>query len=340
MIARALGALSPFRDEQDPSKSAPIVAVIPAYNEERFIGSVVLQTKNVVDTVLVVDDGSTDRTARLAEAAGATVIRLERNQGKGSALNAGFKAALPLMPDAVVILDADSQHDPEELPRMVAPILSGEADVVIGSRFLGTKSKIPWYRQIGQAVLTHMTNLASGLAVTDSQSGYRAFSIAALTQLTFGSQGLGVESEMQFLIQRSNLRVVEVPIHVHYLDAAKRNPVRHGLQVVDLILGLVARRRPLLFFSVPGIGLMLLGVVVGADVVQTLDRTQILPVGSALVTTLLIMSGILFGMAGVILHSFDQVGDRIEREIARVIERSRADAVDQSVREPEWSGGA
>lgn len=318
MIVREADALTVFTDSLTPSTTDLVVAVIPAYNEERFIGSVVLRAKSKVHTVIVVDDGSTDRTARLAEAAGAAVIRLPTNQGKGQALNKGFERALTHHPQVVVVLDADSQHDPDELPSLVTPILAGDADVVIGSRFSATKNRVPRHRRFGQGILTRMTNAASGPQVTDSQSGYRAFSARALTRLDFGSQGLGVESEMQFLLKGTNLRVAEIPIHVHYRDKAKRNPVHHGIQVMDLILALVARRRPLLFFSGPGILLMLLGLIVGTSVIQTLDTTQLLPIGTALVTTILILAGILLGITGIILHSFDYVVSRMQEELERV----------------------
>jgi glycosyltransferase involved in cell wall biosynthesis len=332
MIAREPSKFNPTATTLDPSTENSIVAVIPAYNEERFIGSVVLKAKSLVSTVIVVDDGSSDRTAHLAAAAGAEVVQLSSNQGKGRALNAGFEEAFRYNPRAVVILDADSQHDPDELPALVAPILAGEADVVIGSRFLGTKNQIPRYRQWGQTVLTRMTNVASGLQVTDSQSGYRAFSMRALSRLNFGSQGLAVESEMQFLFKGSNLRIAEVPIHVHYLDKAKRNPIRHGLQVMDLILGLVARRRPLLFFSAPGIVLIMLGLLVGARVIATLDHTALLPIGTALITTILILAGILLGITGVILHSFDYVVTRMQEELGRMVPRAATDGrLDQAL---------
>lgn len=192
------------------------------------------------------------------------------------------------------------------------------------SRFLGIRSSIPWWRRIGQAVLTALTNTASGVRVTDSQSGYRAFSPAALDVLAFGSGGLGVESEMQFLLHESGLRVVEVPIHVHYLDKAKRSPVRHGLQVIDMVLALVARRRPLLFFTVPGMVLAIAGVALGAAVVEAIDRSHLLPVGTALLTTMLLLGGALLGVAGVILHSMDHLTNRMEERLARIVERMNA----------------
>ena len=116
-----------------------IIAVIPAYKEEIAIGSVVLKAKKHVNRVIVVDDGSLDKTAEVAELAGAEVIRLDRNYGKAYALMRGLERAKELDCSVVVMLDADGQHDPDEIPRVVNPVLRGEADMVIGSRFLDVK---------------------------------------------------------------------------------------------------------------------------------------------------------------------------------------------------------
>jgi len=113
-----------------------IVAVLPAFNEQRTIAEVILKTEKNVDRVVVVDDGSSDLTAEVAERLGATVIRHKRNIGYGAALRSGFEHALKLNPKVVVTLDTDGQHDPNEIPNLVKPILEGKADVVIGSRFL------------------------------------------------------------------------------------------------------------------------------------------------------------------------------------------------------------
>lgn len=297
-----------------------VIAVIPAYNEERFIASVVLSTLPYAEHVIVVDDGSSDRTAQLAERAGAHVVRQPHNMGKAQALNAGFRAAEQLGFQAVVCLDGDAQHSASDIPTLVAPILRGEADVVIGSRFLEVRSQIPAWRQVGQHALTLVTNVTSGVYSTDSQSGFRAFAPGAVDKLRFQTGGLSVESEMQFLFQKSGLRVAEAPIEVHYLDGNKRNPVIHGLQVLDAMLSLVARRRPLAFFSLPGVVLGLIGFVMGIHVVLVTARGLDLPVGLTVLTALLMIVGFLMAMTGVVLHSVHKFAERLTGDMQALIE--------------------
>ncbi len=245
-----------------------LAAVIPAYNEGLVIGSVVLQAKQHVDRVIVVDDGSTDRTAEIARLAGAEVIRMPENGGKASALMAGFSRARALGYAAVVTLDGDGQHDPAEIPVVAAPVLAGEADLVIGSRFLDIKADIPKYRVAGQKVLNGFTNLSTdgGFSTTDSQSGFRALSRRALENLTFSSDGYTIESDMIAHFAPLGLAMTEVPISVSYdvPHKHKKNPVSHGFGVLARIVGLVGYRRPLLSFGIPGVLVTLFGI--GAEI--------------------------------------------------------------------------
>lgn len=286
-------------------KLGGVVAVIPAHNEERFIGSVVLATSKYVDTVLIVDDGSTDDTALVAAAAGAKVISMEINSGKGAALARGIETAMKNGEiEALVLMDGDGQHQPKELPEVVRPILEGSADIVVGSRFLEIESEIPWWRQIGQHGLTWVTNSASGVPLTDSQSGFRALSPKAAKLLTqHQSQGFSVESEMQFLIKEHGLRVQEVPISCIYAEPPKRNPFVHGVQVLDGILRLVGQSRPMLFFGMPAILLLITGLFIGNGMVSLYNSTQEFSLGYALTTMLLIILGAISLSTGVILHS-------------------------------------
>lgn len=279
-----------------------IVAVIPAYNEDRFVGSVVLKTRGYVDEVVVVDDGSIDETAQIARNAGAYVIPHLENRGKAAALRTGFKYACSNGATVIVMLDGDGQHDPASIPAVTKPILDGSADMVIGSRFLGIKSAIPAWRQFGQHVLTTITNVSAGVSCTDSQTGFRAFSAEALKTFDIRCSGFTVESEMQFWASEQHLRLVEVPIGCVYAEKAKRNPIRHGLHVVDGILSLVSQSRPLLFFGSVGLALVCAGVVWGGLVIAFANGSGSLDIMQAVGATLLLVIGALMAFEGVELH--------------------------------------
>jgi len=149
-----------------------IVTVIPAYNEGLTIGSVVLGSLKYSREVIVVDDGSADDTAEIARLAGATVIEHIKNQGKAQAIKTGFEAAIKMGAEAVVMIDADGQHNPDEIPIVAAPILFDEADLVIGSRFIGEENNdIPAYRQLGQKTLNYATNVSSASSNGNGKNG-------------------------------------------------------------------------------------------------------------------------------------------------------------------------
>jgi glycosyltransferase involved in cell wall biosynthesis len=285
-----------------------IIVLIPAYNEYRFIGSVVLQAKNYADTILVIDDGSSDSSGEIARKAGAKVITHTYNQGKAAAINTGFKYIKKNYRDrkmnpAIVLMDADCQHKCEEIPEISAPVLSGEADIVVGSRFLGAKSRIPRWRKLGQRALTLATNFSSGFRVTDSQSGFRAFSQRAVRLLDFESVGFSVESEMQFLAQSFNLHVVEIPIHAIYEEPPKRNPFNQAIRIIGGIIKLTGQYRPLLFFGLPGVFLVSLGIVWGVVVVERFNLTGHLAAGYAMICLLLSIVGVIMISTGFTLHS-------------------------------------
>jgi hypothetical protein len=186
---------------------------------------------------------------------------------------------------------------------LLKPVLAGEADVVIGSRFLGSKSNTPGWRVAGQRALTVATNLASGVAITDSQSGFRALSRHALDKFTFRTRGFSIESEMQFLISQHKMTVAEVAIVVNYDEAPKRNPIKHGMQVLNGILRMIGQNRPLFFFGVPGVMLVLLGLYLGYAVVEAYRQFSALATGTALIAITLVISGLLSLFTGIILHT-------------------------------------
>lgn len=280
-----------------------VVAAIPCFNEERFIGSVVIKARGYVDQVIVVDDGSSDRTAMIAEQAGAMVVRHDYNRGKAAAVNTAFETARKMKRGILVLLDGDGQHEPADIPRLLKPVLEGEADIVVGSRFLHVKSRIPRVRILGQHILTLLTNIGTDVQMTDSQSGFRAFSSKAIETLSFAQEGFSVESEMQFLAKEANLRMKEIPVGVEYHQTAKRSSLGHGLGVFNSVIGLISRRIPLVFFGVPGITMLAIGVIEGWRVVQGWDQTGDFYVGPALLAVLLCTLGTLSLFTGIILHA-------------------------------------
>jgi len=284
-------------------KDLKVVVIVPAYNEERFIGSVVLKLRQFPVKIIVVDDGSTDDTAALAKAAGARVFSLSSNQGKGAALNFGFHQARIYHPDVVVLIDADGQHLPEELPGVICPILKGEADIVVGSRYINNSSNTPLDRRLGHKLISFLTALSTGVDVSDSQNGYRAFSRKAYEQIRFCSSDFSVESEMQFLANEFDLKIKEVPITIRYLDKQKRPAIKQGMIVLGGILKLASQYRPLLFFGGSGLISLSIGLIWGLVVVTRFMQSGLLAVGYALICVLLCVIGLVLFSTGITLHT-------------------------------------
>jgi glycosyltransferase involved in cell wall biosynthesis len=296
-----------------------VLVAVPAHNEERFIGSVVLTARLLGFQVLVIDDGSTDRTAELAKAAGAFVERHPTNRGKAEALNTAFQVARQERAEALVVLDGDGQHSVAELEPFVEVVSSGQADIVIGSRFLPqANGEVPAVRRFGQRALTLLTNISSGVAVTDSQSGFRAFSRRAIEALSFYSSGFAVEVEMQFLASQHGLTVREVPITALYADPPKRSLLGQGQQVLNGLLALTGRHRPLLFFCLPGLFFVVAGLLLGALVVSIYQDSHNLAVGYAQLTVLLTVMGLLSVFVGLLLHAIRGSFLELERRLAGV----------------------
>jgi glycosyltransferase involved in cell wall biosynthesis len=284
-----------------PARSR-IIAGMPAYNEAKYIGSLILQAKKYADEVVVVDDGSTDETASIARLAGAAVVSHEHNRGYGSTIRTLLDEARKRDADALVILDADSQHDPAEIPRLIEGIKGG-ADIVIGSREM-QKNKIAGYRRLGQKVLSRMTGIASQTKLSDTESGFRAYSRKAINTLELKETGMAVSSEIISAAAARGLEIVEVPISVNYTgDGSTLNPVKHGMGVFKRIMVMISERRPLLFFSIFGGVSLAIGLAAGATVIWIFYfGANALATGLAMVSILFVTIGVLTVFTGIILN--------------------------------------
>jgi len=286
---------------------------IPTYNEEVGIGSVVLAAKSVANEVIVADDGSTDKTVEVAREAGATVVEHAENQGKGAAIQTLLDSARRREFDAFVLLDGDGQHDPDEIPDVAAPVVNGDTDLVIGSRYLEDgEDETPTYRRVGQRVLDFLTFGPSKTRVTDSQSGFRALSPLAVDELAVTTDNFGVETEMIDLASRSGLAIAERPIEARYegIDGQTQNPLRHGLTVIAFILQLTRDKHPLAFFGLPGLVCVILGSLYGLQgYIIYQDTGVFLPV-KALGSGFIILLGMLCLFTGLILNSVSTMLDQ------------------------------
>ena len=223
------------------SAKPKIVASIPCYNEERFIGDVIHETKQYVDQVIVIDDGSHDGSVQTAIDAGALIVNHGENRGYGEAIKSCFNMAKLSGADILVTIDGDNQHRPEEIPTILVPIIKGEADMVIGSRLMSKsqveyqksqKGSMPIYRKFGINVITFLCNLGSKTKISDAQSGFRAYRRDIIDKIALQENGMGVSVELLLKAVDKGFTIKEVPISCSYhAESSTQNPVRHGLGV-------------------------------------------------------------------------------------------------------------
>jgi glycosyltransferase involved in cell wall biosynthesis len=267
------------------SRKPFIVACIPAYNEEKTVAKVLLKTKKYVDKVIVCDDGSTDMTAEIAEALGAEVIRHERNIGYGAAIASLFKRAKEMGADIMITLDADGQHDPDYIPSLIGPLIRGEADVVIGSRFLSEKIEAPTYRRIGIKIINWFVKSKSW-KISDTQSGFRAYSRKALESIIPSETGMGVSTEILIKAVQNNLSIKEVPVEIFYKveQPSTLNPLIHGIDVVFSTIKHLSIRHPLLFYGIPGSILLIMALISGLMLIELFNLNRYFSLPLALIT--------------------------------------------------------
>jgi glycosyltransferase involved in cell wall biosynthesis len=288
-----------------PSK-LKVIAGMPAYNESKYVGTMVLSTRQYVDEVVVVDDGSIDNTVEIARLAGAVVVQHPRNWGYGAAIQTILHEARKRDPDILVILDADAQHNPKEIPNLLKPISEGY-DLVIGSR-KKQANRIPLYRRVGQRLISRSINVLSNDRLTDSECGFRAFSRKAIATLDLKENGMAISAETVAEAARRNLKIAEVPISVKYdKDSSTLNPVTHGLGVLTKIVVMISERKPLFFFGLAGTLLVIIGLIAGIFALRLYSSSGIVSVGWTLLSIFFIIIGAISFFTGLTLRSINSI---------------------------------
>ena len=275
---------------------------IPAFNEEKNIAAIITKLADITDTIIVCNDGSSDLTSDIAEKMGAFVINHEKNLGYGAAIRSIFLKAKELDGDILVTFDADGQHRIEDIEKVTKPIIDQEADLVIGSRFLDESEKeVPRYRKVGIKVITKITNASIKKQLTDSQSGFRAYSKKVLNELNPSELGMGISTEILIKASSKNFRITEVPIKILYAgDTSTHNPVSHGSSVILSTIKYTSIEHPLKFYGIPSMILFIIGIsftYLSAEYYAEIGRLNtnltIIAAGTVLIAVVLLITSIL-----------------------------------------------
>ena len=303
------GVQHPVHKENQHSRGIPsqnITVILPAYNEEVSIGSITLLTKLYADNVVVIDDGSTDRTAEVAKKAGAQVIVHEVSKGKAESLKTGFKAAADMGADIIVTMDSDGQYNPADIPNLVAPIIKGDAEMVNGSRYLNYPGKnSPIYRRVGQTLQDTTAKMNFNLKITDTQSGFRAYAASTKSIFRFSGKKTSIENEMLVDAGRSGIRITEVEIGAYNnLRTSIRNPAKYIIGALKTVVEDIEVNKPLYFYSVPGFALATCGFYMGFKFMEAFFfGSASLNFGHTFLMVFLALAGAYMTLRGIIEHS-------------------------------------
>ena len=281
---------------------------IPAYNEEKNIAKIIVQLKKVADQILVCDDGSTDSTSEIAESLGAIVIKHPKNLGYGSAIRSIFLKSREINAEVLVTIDADGQHKIEDVKKVIKPIVDGQADISIGSRFLEEGDNAPKYRKLGINIITKVTNSSLSEKITDAQSGFRAYNNKVLQSLTPSDSGMGISTEI--LIKSSNLglKIAEVPTEIQYEgETSSQNPISHGTGVLISTLKYISIERPLVFYGIPSFIFFIIGLTFTFFAVQYYAEIGRLNTNLTLIAGGTLLIGVILVVTTILLYSLVSV---------------------------------
>ena len=279
-----------------------IIVGIPAFNEEKNIATIITKLADITDTIIVCNDGSSDLTLDIAKKMGVFVINHEKNLGYGAAIRSIFLKAKEMNGDVLVTFDADGQHRIEDIENVIKPIIDQKADLVIGSRFLDESEKeIPQYRKVGIKVITKITNSSIKEQLTDSQSGFRAYSKKVIAELNPSELGMGISTEILIKASSKNFRITEVPIKILYTgDTSTHNPVSHGSSVILSTIKYTSIEHPLKFYGIPSMILFIIGIsftYLSAEYYAEIGRLNtnltIIAAGTVLIAVVLLITSIL-----------------------------------------------
>jgi len=294
-----------------------VVVGIPAFNEESTIARVVLEAQKYADVVVVCDDGSKDVTGVIAKRLGADIVRHGQNLGYGASIKSLFIRALELNADVLITLDADGQHDPKEIPKLVTPIVQGTADLVIGSRFIdehGT-NEMPLYRRFGAQLITKMFNGLSKNDISDAQSGFRAYSHQALEKLNIFGTGMGASVEILVEASKLELKMCEVPCSCKYNNGGGKtsteHPIAHGFGVVMSIVRLIVEKKPLTLLGIPGLLCLFAGLGLGVWMLQIYSVEHRIVTNIALASIAFVLVGFFALSTAITLYSISRLSKKM-----------------------------
>ena len=281
---------------------------IPAYNEEKNIAKIITKLKKITDSIIVCDDGSSDMTSEIAKNLGVIVISHKKNMGYGAAIRTIFEKSAEIGSDILVTFDADGQHRVEDVSRVLRPLENSEADIVIGSRFLGKQSNVPNYRKLGIKVISQVTNSSIKTKLTDSQSGFRAYSKQVLSKISLSEIGMGISTEILIKASSGGLRITEVPITILYSgDTSTHNPVSHGTSVLFSTIKFTSIEHPLKFYGIPSVIFLTIGMIFTSLAVQYYVDVGRLNTDLTLIGAGTILIGIILLISAILLYSLVSV---------------------------------
>ena len=277
---------------------------IPAFNEEKHLPQILTELKEITNSIIVCDDGSTDNTSIIAKKFGAEVIKHKKNLGYGSAIKSIFQVASEINSDILVTFDADGQHRIEDINKVIQPIKDEEADIVIGSRFLNNNNDVPGYRKIGIKLITQVTNASIKKHFTDSQSGFRAYKKQVLDNIVLTEQGMGISTEILIKATEKKFRITEIPIKILYEgNTSTHNPVSHGTSVLISTIKFTSIQHPLKFYGIPSLILIGIGVIFTYFSVEYYGEVGRLNTNLTLISAGTLLLGSILFISAILLYS-------------------------------------